>query len=81
MIKNILTSIEYEINEDYIQNFGKWDKFIENTNDILDYYKLSIYKAGKTNINQKINNSIKNIEQTKYDNDFLLAYNFTNFLN
>lgn len=81
MIKNILVSIEYEINENFKKYYGKWDLFIEEIKDILGYYKKSIYKCGKIVINKKIGNSTKNIQLNEIDKVFLDKYLFDDFLN
>jgi hypothetical protein len=80
MIKNILVSIEFEISEEYTKHYKKWDTFIDKLDDILNYYKFSIYKSGKQVLNKKIGSS-ENLELTEYDEQFLEEFNFIGFMN
>jgi len=77
MIKNTLTSIEFEVNEDYNKYFGQWDEFTEKIKDIFDYYKSSIYKSGKIILNNKIGIKQKDMDFTKIDNEFLDGIDFS----
>jgi hypothetical protein len=47
MIKNILTSIEFEISEEYTKYYHQWNEFVDKLDDILNYYKFNIYESGK----------------------------------
>jgi hypothetical protein len=80
MIKNILVSIEFEISEEYTKHYKKWDTFIDKLDDILNYYKFSIYKSGKQILNKKIGSS-ENLELTEFDEQFLEEFNFISFMN
>lgn len=82
MIKNILVSMEYEIKEYYNKDYKKWDIFIDELTDILDYYKSSIYKAGKLITNKQIGQKVnREIEFTKIDNKFISQYDLDGFIN
>lgn len=80
MIKNILTSIEFEVSEDFQKCFGQWDEFANKLKDILEYYKLSIYKSGKTVLNSKIGINSRSVDLTIIDNEFLNKINFSEFI-
>lgn len=81
MIKNILVSIDYEVKEAYHKDYGKWDKFIDELKNILDYYKSSIYKAGKMVLNKKIGKKVnRDIEFTNIDNEFINNYDINGFI-
>jgi hypothetical protein len=79
MIKNILVSVEFEISEEYTRYYGQWDTFADKLNDILNYYKFSIYKSGKTILNKKVGSSY-NAELTGLDEQFLEEFNFVEFI-
>lgn len=81
MIKNILVSIDYELKEAFNNNYGKWDLFKNELNDILNYYKKGIYKSGKTILNKRINNKNKIIELSDTDNKYIDNFSFNDYIN
>lgn len=80
MIKNTLVLMESEISNEFDSNYNNWDEFIEKLTNILDDYKLNIYKCGKMILNKKIGKSATNVIYTNLDNDFLNNYNLLDFI-
>lgn len=80
MIKSTLVSIDFEIKENFNSNYNNWDSFIEEVDDILKYYRFTIYKNAKKSIMSKLDIKISN-ELDDVENDNIKNYNFDNFLN
>ena len=77
MIKNILVSIDYELKEIFNKTYGQWDSFEVELVDLLNYYKSSIYKAGKIILNKRINNKNKIIELSEFDINYINNIEFS----
>ena len=77
MIKNILKSIDYEIQDCFSDN-NNWNDFIEELKDILEYYSISIYNAGRkltcNKLHLKFNENI-----SMNDTETIENYTFINY--
>lgn len=80
MIKNLLVSIDFEVQDCFNKYYKDWDSFIKEVEEIIGYYKENIYKVGKVVINKKIGNATKNIDLNNNDTEFLDKYSFNGFL-
>lgn len=80
LIKNTLVSIDYEIKENFNLNKNDLNLFIEEVQDILEYYKFTIYKNAKKSICSKLNIKTDN-SLSEEENQIIESYSFDKFLN